>query len=246
MNRANTVIVTGASSGLGLAIAQAFVARGDNVVANSRSLQRLESMAAGLGDPDNLLLVAGDIALPETAENLFSQAEQRFGPVDILVNNAGIFLSKPMTDYTAEDVGLMVDTNLKGFFYPAQAAARRMSLQGSGHIITITASIAMQPNLNVPALLPVMIKGGLNQAIRGLALELASHNVMVNGVAPGIISTPMHESDAPTLAALKRLAPTKRIGQPEDIVNAVLYLADSSFVTGTVMQVDGGATTGVW
>lgn len=91
-----------------------------------------------------------------------------------------------------------------------------------------------------------MIKGGLNQAIRGLALELAPHNIMVNGVAPGVIATPMHESDEQSLEFLKGLAPTERIGHPQDIVDAVLYLADSTFVTGTVLTVDGGASAGVW
>ncbi|MBD7972483.1 MULTISPECIES: SDR family NAD(P)-dependent oxidoreductase [Escherichia] len=246
MNRTKTVIVTGASSGLGLAIAQAFLARNYNVVANARSLQRLQNMADGLGNPRNLLLVPGDISLPETAANLFTLSEKHFGQVDILVNNAGIFIAKPVTDYTPQDVVSMTDTNLKGFFYPAQAAARHMSQRGSGHIITITASIAMQPNRKIPALLPVLIKGGLNQAIRGLALELAPHNIMVNGVAPGVIATPMHESDEQSLEFLKGLAPTERIGHPQDIVDAVLYLADSTFVTGTVLTVDGGASAGVW
>lgn len=246
MNRTKTAIVTGASGGLGLAIAQAFLARNYNVVANARSLQRLQNMADSLGNPRNLLLVPGDISLPETATNLFTLSEKHFGQVDILVNNAGIFIAKPVTGYTPQDVGAMTDTNLKGFFYPAQAAVRHMSQHGSGHIIAITASIAMQPNRKIPALLPVLIKGGLNQAIRGLALELAPHNIMVNGVAPGIISTPMHESDEQSMKFLKGLAPTERIGQPQDIVDAVLYLADSTFVTGTVVTVDGGATAGVW
>lgn len=140
----------------------------------------------------------------------------------------------------------MVATNLKGFFYPTQAAARHMQQFGGGHIVAITASIAMQPNSKVPALLPVLIKGGLNQAVRELALELAPHNVMVNAVAPGIIATPMHQNDEQNLAQMRQLAPTGRIGQPQDIVDAVLYLTDSHFVTGTAIAVDGGATAGVW
>lgn len=246
MNRIKTVIVTGASSGLGFAIAQAYLGRGYNVVANGRSLERLQEAAKLLGNPENLLLIPGDISLPQTAESLFEQAEHRFGQVDILVNNAGIFIAKPVTDYSVQDVDAMVDTNLKGFFYPAQVAARYMSQQGSGHIIAVTASIAMQPNNKIPALLPVLIKGGLNQAVRGLALELAPHNVMVNAVAPGIIATPMHESDEQTQAFMKQLAPTGRYGQPQDIVDAVMYLTDANFVTGTVAVVDGGSTAGVW
>lgn len=246
MNRIKTAIVTGASSGLGFAIAKAFLEHGYNVVANARSKQRLKSAADRLGHPENLLLVDGDIALPETSERLFSLASQRFGQVDILINNAGVFIAKPITEYTAQDVDTIVDTNLKGFFYPAQAAAKHMSLNGSGHIIGITASIAMQPNGQLPALLPVLIKGGLNHAVRGLALELAEHNVMVNAIAPGIIATPMHAQDEQTLAFLKGMAPTGRIGEPDDIVKAVLYLTDSSFVTGTILPVDGGSTSGTW
>ncbi|HIE0650033.1 TPA: SDR family NAD(P)-dependent oxidoreductase [Serratia marcescens] len=246
MNKVKTVIVTGASSGLGFAIAQAYLARGYQVVANARSLERLQTAADQLGHQANLLLVPGDIALPETAERLFSMATQRFGRVDILINNAGIFIAKPIADYSPEDVEAMVATNLKGFFYPAQAAARHMQQFGGGHIVAITASIAMQPNSKVPALLPVLIKGGLNQAVRELAFELAPHNVMVNAVAPGIIATPMHQSDEQNLAQMRQLAPTGRIGQPQDIVDAVLYLTDSHFVTGTAIAVDGGATAGVW
>ncbi|SPZ64969.1 Gluconate 5-dehydrogenase [Serratia quinivorans] len=248
MDRVKTVIVTGASSGLGFAIARAYLARGYNVVGNARSLERLQAAAKQLGNPENLLLVPGDIALPETATRLFEQAEENFGQVDILINNAGIFMSKPVAEYSEEDVDAMLATNLKGFFYPSQAAARHMVPNGTGHIVTITAAIAMQPISKVPALLPIMVKGGLNQATRGLALELAPHNVMVNAVAPGIIATPltMSNPDEQSLAFMKQMAPTQRIGQPQDIVDAVLYLTDSSFVTGTVVAVDGGTTAGVW
>lgn len=104
----------------------------------------------------------------------------------------------------------------------------------------------MQPNIAIPALLPIMIKGGINSAIRGLALELAADNIMVNGIAPGIIETPMHSKEQEIVTALKSLAPTYQIGHVNDIVNAVLYLTDSQFVTGTIMVVDGGSTTGKW
>ncbi|WP_371228768.1 SDR family NAD(P)-dependent oxidoreductase [Pseudomonas sp. QE6] len=241
-----TVIVTGASSGLGFAIAEAYLARGYNVVGNARSQARLQEAASKLGNPTNFLPVEGDIAKPETARRLFAQAIEAFGKVDILVNNAGIFIAKPVTEYSEAEVESIVDTNLKGFFYPSQAAARHMAANGSGHIVTITAAIAMQPNAKVPALLPVLIKGGLNSAVRGLALELAGSQVQVNAVAPGIIQTPMHATDEQTRAFLGGLAPTGRIGTPQDIVDAVLYLTDSTFVTGAILNVDGGSTTGTW
>lgn len=241
-----TVIVTGASSGLGFAIARAYLERGYNVVGNARTQARLEEAAARLGNPHNFLAVAGDIARPDTARRLFAQAIEAFGQVDILINNAGIFIAKPVGDYTEEELEAIVDTNLKGFFYPSQAAAKHMAARGSGHIVSITASIAMQPNVKVPALLPVLIKGGLNSAVRGLALELATSHVQVNAVAPGIIETPLHPDDEGTRAFLRGLAPSGEIGSPQDIVDAVLYLTDSTFVSGTILNVDGGSTTGVW
>lgn len=241
-----TVIVTGASSGLGFAIARAYLARGYNVVGNARTLARLQEAAGQLGNPANFLLVEGDIAKPETARRLFAQAIEAFGKVDILINNAGIFIPKPVTEYTEDEVDAIVDTNLKGFFYPAQAAAKHMAANGSGHIVTITAAIALQPNVKVPALLPVLIKGGLNSAVRGLALELAASHVQVNAVAPGIIETPLHADNEETHAFLRGLAPTGSIGKPQDVVDAVLYLTDATFVTGAILNVDGGSTTGTW
>ena len=246
MNANHTVIVTGASSGIGLAIAKAYLERGYNVVGNARTLARLQSAAQQLGNPPNFLLVPGDIAKAETAADLFHKAIAAFGKVDILINNAGIFLAKPIGDYTEADLESIVGTNLKGFFYPSQQAATHMAKNRSGHIVTITASIATQPNAKVPALLPILIKGGLNQATRGLAIELAASNVRVNAVAPGIIQTPMHGTDQATQSFLKTLAPNGATGDTQDVVNAVLYLTDSAFTSGAVMAVDGGASAGTW
>lgn len=241
-----TVIVTGASSGIGFTIAEAYLKRGYNVVGNARTLDRLQAAAAQWGNPANFLPVAGDIADPATAKALFERAVAAFGKVDILVNNAGIFLAKPVADYTEDDVNAIVSTNLLGFFYPSQEAARHMGANGSGHIVTITASIAMQPNTKVSALLPILIKGGLNHAARGLALELASSNVKVNAVAPGIITTPMHGTDEGTQNFLKQLSPSGKMGTTQDVADAVLYLTESSFTSGAVLPVDGGAAAGTW
>jgi NAD(P)-dependent dehydrogenase (short-subunit alcohol dehydrogenase family) len=241
-----TVIVTGASSGIGFAIAEAYLARGYNVVGNARSLERLHAAAAQLGNPANFLAVAGDIADPDTARALFSRAIEAFGQVDILINNAGIFIAKPIGEYTRADVEAIVGTNLMGFFYPSQLAAEHMSARKQGQIINITASIAIQPNAKVPALLPVLIKGGLNQATRALALELATSNVKVNSVAPGIVETPLHGDYDSVRDFYRTLAPTGTTGVTRDVVDAVMYLSDSSFTTGVVLPVDGGATAGVF
>jgi NAD(P)-dependent dehydrogenase (short-subunit alcohol dehydrogenase family) len=241
-----TVIVTGASSGIGFAVAQAYLKRGYNVVGNGRTLERLQAAAAKLGNPANFLLVEGDIAKPATAKALFSRAIAAFGKVDILINNAGMVIAKPVASYTEEDVDTIVGTNLKGFFYPSQAAAEHMTANRQGHIVNITASV-MNPNAKLQVLLPVLTKGGLNEATRGLAIELAAANVKVNAVAPGIIETPLHgDGFADSKAFLNSLAPSGTTGSVQDVVNAVLYLTDSNFTTGTVLPVDGGSSAGTW
>lgn len=237
-----TVIITGASSGIGLALSEAYVRRGYNVVGNARTVSRLQDAAEKLGK--RFVPVDGDIGDPATAKRLFDTAIAQFGKVDILVNNAGIFLPKPFADYTPEDVDRIFDTNLKGFLYVTQLAGAHMAGNRSGHIVNITASIAMQPTAKIGALLPVLVKGGLNQATRALAMELASSNVMVNAVAPGVIATPMHAPE--THEFLKGLHPTHTIGAEQDIVDAVLYLTSASFTTGAILAVDGGASAGTW
>lgn len=242
--KSRTVIVTGASSGIGFAIARSFLQRGDNVVGNARTIKRLDTALARLGKPDNFLAVAGDVGDPGTAKKIVAEAVARFGQVDVLVNNAGIFNAKPFTEYSIEDVDALVGTNLKGFFFVTQEAVRHMTVRKQGSIINITASIAMQPNAAVPALLPILVKGGLNNATRALALELAPHNILVNAVAPGIIDTPLYTSEMHGF--LSTLQPVGRIGKPQDIVDAVLYLSNASFTTGVVLPVDGGMSTGKW
>lgn len=239
-----TVIVTGASSGIGFAIARAYLRRGDNVVANARTLDRLRAAALQLGQPANLLLVPGDIAAPDTAKRLVDAAVDRFGQVDILVNNAGIFIARPFSEYAPDDVQALVDTNLKGFFFAAQAVVPHMRERRSGHIVNITASIAAQPLQSVPAVLPVLIKGGINQATRALALELAPHDIQVSAVAPGIIDTPLYVPEMHDF--LNGLQPAGRIGTVDEVADAVLYLGDARFTTGVVLPVDGGMSAGRW
>ena len=245
-NSKQTVIVTGASSGIGFAIAQAYLQRGDNVVGNARTAERLAQAATKLGNPANFLAVAGDIAKPETAKALFDQAIKHFGGVDVLINNAGVFIAKPVNHYTETDLNALVATNLQGFFYPVQQAVTHMQAHGGGHIVSITANIGLQPTAKLPATLPVLIKGGINAATRHLAVELAPANIRVNAVAPGIIQTPLHGSFADSEAFLNQLSPSGKTGTVQDIVAAVLYLTDSAYVSGTIMAVDGGAAAGVW
>ncbi|WHS62954.1 SDR family NAD(P)-dependent oxidoreductase [Pseudomonas sp. G2-4] len=239
-----TVIITGASSGIGLGLVKAFLDRGYNVVGNARSKPGLDAAAAQFDHPGRFIGVAGDIADPATATTLITQAIEAFGAVDGLVNNAGFFLPKPFVEYSPQDLDALLDTNLKGLVYASQAAAAHMISRQQGFIINISAAVALQPNIQVPAALPVLIKGGVNQMTRALALELSPHNIKVNAVAPGIIDTPMH--DPANREFLNHLAPAGRVGTIEEIAEAVLYLAGAGFTTGAVLPVDGGMSSGKW
>lgn len=241
-NPSPTAVVTGASSGIGLAIAKALLAQGWNVVSNARTESRLAAAAASLGGGERLVEVAGDVAAPATAKAVFDRAIERFGTVDMLVNNAGVFLPKPFIEFTEEDFAQQVATNLKGAFSMSQEAVRHMKQRGRGHIVNITASVAIKPHSEVPALMAALLKGGWNAATPALALELAPYGVRVNAVAPGIVDSPMHATE--THEWLKRLQPMRRLGRVEEIADAVLYLAGAEFTTGVVLPVDGGAAAG--
>ena len=244
MSNSRTVVITGASSGIGFGLVQAFLANGFNVAGNARSAEGLEKARAQLGSPATFIGVAGDIAKPDTARRLIQAGVEAFGQVDVLVNNAGFFLPKPFIEYSPDDIDNLLETNLKGVVYASQAAAAHMIERRQGHIINITAAVALQANISVPAALPVLIKGGLNQVARALALELSPHNIQVNAVAPGIIETPMH--DPASYGFLNGLQPAGRMGRVEEIADAVLYLANANFTTGVVLPVDGGMSAGKW
>lgn len=232
-------IVTGASRGIGGRLVQGFRGMGYSVVANSRSIGADDHA----GDPA-VLAIAGDIALPETAERIVRTAIERFGRIDTLVNNAGVFIPKPFADYAEADFATMVAVNLAGFFHVTQRAASEMLRAGSGHIVNITASIAGQPMTAVPAALAALTKGGLNAVTRSLAIEYASRGIRVNAVSPGAIDTPMHPGEAHGFLA--GLHPMGRMGTMGEVVEAVLYLEKATFVTGETLHVDGGAHAGRW
>lgn len=228
------VVITGASQGIGAGLVQGFHERGYRVVANSRSIKPV--------DERQILNVAGDIADPQVAERVVKQAVERFGRIDTLINNAGIFISKPFIDYTAEDFASVMAVNVAGFFHISQQAARQMLKQGSGHIVNVTTSLVDQPIAGVPAAMASLTKGGLDAVTRGLTIEYAGRGIRVNAVSPGIIKTPMHPEN--THDFLAKLHPMQRLGEVQEIVDAVLYLDQAAFVTGEVLHVDGGQHAG--
>ena len=240
MNATRTAIVTGASSGIGLGITNGLLTSGYRVVANARHL----TTAGTLQPASNLVLVDGDVADANIAASLTRTAVDRFGSVDLVVNNAGIFLVKPFTETTFDEYQRLVATNLTGFLHVTQPALRQMQAQAAGHIINITTSQASQPIQGVSAAVAILTKGGLNAVTRALAIEYAKDGVRVNAVAPGIVDTPMHQPSAHGF--LQTLHPIQRLASVNEIVDAVLYLADAPFVTGEVLHVDGGAHAGRW
>ena len=166
-----TVIVTGASQGIGAAVVQAFIGRRYNVVATSRSVSK-----AGFAPSPNLALVDGDIGQAATAATIAQTAMSKFGSIDTLVNNAGIVLVKPFTDYTAEDFRSLVSTNLEGFFFITQLSVKQMLTQGTGGSVTsLTASLAQHPIAGLPASISMLTKGGLNAITLSLASEYAKN-----------------------------------------------------------------------
>jgi NAD(P)-dependent dehydrogenase (short-subunit alcohol dehydrogenase family) len=237
----NTVIVTGASQGIGAAVANLFLDRGYNVVGSSRNISQKNELRRS----DNLVLVDGDIALVSTAEKIVATAVKRFGSVDALVNNAGIFLAKPFTEYTSEDFRALSSTNLEGFIYITQRVIEQMLAQKTGgSVVSVTASIADHPLAALSASVPMITKGGINAISRSLAMEYAKQGIRVNTVAPGFVDTPLIANSPKDF--LRRLSPLGQIADPKDIAEAIFYLTEASQVTGEVLHVDGGSHLGQW
>ncbi|MER9829804.1 SDR family oxidoreductase [Mesorhizobium sp. M0134] len=233
-NERKVAVVTGASRGIGAALARAYRDRNYCVVATARSME-------SSGD-DDILVVPGDISDPKTAERVIATGVDRFGRIDTLINNAGIFISKPFNLYTEEDFMAVLGVNIAGFFHITQLAAREMEKKCSGHIVQVTTSLVAHPNTAVPAALVALTKGGLNAATRSLAIEYASRGIRVNAVSPGVIKTTIHPVQ--THEALGALHPVGRMGEIADVVEAILYLESAAFVTGEILHVDGGQSAG--
>ncbi len=236
-----TVIVTGGSQGIGEGLVKTFLDRGYNVVANSRNITKSGVFEAS----DKLALVDGSIAEATTAAKVAEVAKSEFGSIDALVNNAGIYFSKHFTDYTVDDLRLLVSVNIEGFFFISQLAIKQMLAQKTGgSIVNITTTLADHPIAGVNCAVPMITKGGLQAVTRSLSMEYVKEGIRVNAVAPGIVDTPMHKDDPKDF--LKTLQPMGQISDVQDIVDAIVYLTEANQVTGEVLHVDGGAHVGKW
>ena len=236
MSEKKTAIITGASGGIGAGLVEGFLKESYNVVATSRDANHKFTTSG------SLVLLDGDIGKQQTAADAVEAAINNFGTIDVLVNNAGIFLTKPFTDFTAEDFDALISTNLFGFFYITQRTVKEMLKQKSGCVVSITAALADRPIAGVNGSISMITKGGMNSATQNLAIEYAKDGIRFNAVAPGEVDTPMHPNDPNDSTS----QPTRKRATVKDIVDAVLYLAQAGHVSGEILHVDGAAPARRW
>lgn len=260
-----TAVVTGSSSGIGAAIASRYAEEGANVVTNSRALERAETTAAEIREAGGTATaVEADISDPEDARRLVDRAVEAYGSIDIMVNNAGVTAVEPILELEPEEWQRVIDVNLSGVFYSAQAAGRQMVEQGTGgqviNLSSMFGSVGIQGRAPYNA-----SKGGVNTLTKCLAVELAEHDVCVNAMAPGYIETELtaetRESDDRGTELgreewpyygyddthIENRTPLGRFGTLEEIGNVAVFLAEGDhYTTGEILTSDGGWSAFGW
>jgi len=235
-------IVTGASRGIGRAIALALASQGAKVVASARNAEALAQLAEEIkAQGGDALAVVGDVALEDDANNLVKQAVEAYGQVDVFINNAGITRDGLLLRMKNDDWDAVLDTNLKGAFLCTRAVAKVMSKQRSGRIINISSVVGEMGNAGQANY--CASKAGLLGLTKSVARELARRNVTVNAITPGFITTEMTEDmTEKAQEAMTEQIPLGRPGSAADVANAVIFLASdqSAYITGQVLGVNGG------
>jgi glucose 1-dehydrogenase len=241
-------VVTGASLGIGSAIALAFAKEGAAVAVDYRSHpdQAKEIVDKIEGSGGKATSVRADVSDPEDVKNLIRKAVEEFGRLDVMINNAGMEEKMPFLDTPLDVWNKTIAVNLTGAWLGCQEAARQMVSQGgSGRIINVS---SVHEDLPMPTNSPYCAtKGGLRMLMRTIAVELAPHNITVNNIAPGAIDTPMDaplKEDQDKMQELLSEIPLRRMGQPEEVAALAVYLASdaASYVTGSTFVIDGGMT----
>lgn len=242
MPHGKVAIVTGASRGIGKSIALALAAKGAMIVAVGTNQEALDSVVADItSQGGTAMAVTANIASPDDCDRLIQTAQEQYGSVDILVNNAGVTRDALLIKMKDDDWDTVIDTNLKGAFMTTRAAWKFMSKQRSGRIINITSVVGQMGNAGQANY--CASKGGLIAMTKSNAREMAKRNVTVNAVAPGFITTAMTENLPEKIKeSLSAQIPMERFGTPEDIANAVVFLASetSGYITGQILAVNGG------
>lgn len=249
MYKDKTVIITGASSGIGRNIAISFLERGANIVINARDEKKLKALAKDYDKySSQIRIVAGDVSNKATGQALADAALGVFGTIDVLINNAGVFTPKPFLDATEQELDMYYATAVKGTFFTSQAIIPSMIAQGGGSIINIGSMWVEHPLEATPCSASQVAKGGVHTLTRHLAIEFAANNIRVNTIAPAVIDTPLYDNlmSRENLEQLAALHPLRRLGVMEDITSWVHHLAGNGgrFVTGQTLMVDGGITAG--
>ena len=242
-------LITGGTEGIGYATARLFLGEGAKVVITGRSKAKGAKAMASLAKEGEAVFVAGDVSNAKDAERMVETAVKRFGRIDILFNNAGVYIERLAEDTSEREWDLVVDTNLKGTFLVTRHAVAHMKRQRSGVIINNSSDAGLIGNRACPAY--CASKGGVTVMTKAMALDYAPYGIRVNCVNPGTIDTPMLASEARSsgdersyLRRMDEELPVGRVGRPEEVAAAVLFLAsdDASFVTGASLSVDGGMT----
>jgi NAD(P)-dependent dehydrogenase (short-subunit alcohol dehydrogenase family) len=233
-NGVGVAVITGGSQGIGAGLVAGYRRRGWAVVASARHIKP--------GEDPEVLTVEGDVSEQGSADRIIDSALERFGRVDTLINDAGVYISKPFTDYTAADYDIAVGVNLTGFFHMTQRVIPEMVNQGSGHVINISSTLVDYANAKVPSAMVSLTKGGLESATKALAIEYASRGIRVNAVSLGVIQTAMNADES--YESLASLHPLGRVGQIDDVVDGILFLQSSPFITGEILHIDGGQIAG--
>jgi len=246
-------IITGASSGIGKETAKRLYGEGALVLLNGRNEAKLAVAAKEIGAGSSRVEVfAGDIAKPAVGAALVEAAEQQYGGLDILINNAGVFRPKSFSEITEEEYDWFLNIILKGKFFAAQAAAAAMKKRGGGAIVNTGSLWALQAVGATPSSAYSAANAGVHALTHNLALELAADKIRVNAVAPAVVETPVYstflkaEQVSQALTTFNSFHPIGRNGQPQDVAEAILFLASeqASWITGTVLPVDGGVMAG--